>query len=343
MPNETKYVRGESNSNFESMTKEEILAAIVQAIEGGTIGDVDTGFVTTIKEQNNGIGLKFWVGTTAEYEALVTKETNVLYIKTDDTTADDLNAAITALQTSSSSQAEQIGENTSAIAEHENEITALQDLIDGANAYLESGDPTKNIADIIGDAEDGITVFSIMAVDTTKGYPVAVPVATQSTNRAIVTIIKDNAAMVLFEYDSELYYCHYYTNTQGVQLGDWVLVNDEKDSGWKTLSLEVNVLSASTGAGTPKYRKIGNHVFVRGSVTYTAPSSGAFTIATLPEGYRPSAAMYDLMACDDNRIAQNHINTSGGIINDYIVNVSDGSRYSGTINWVDITMDFFVD
>lgn len=94
---ENVFVRGESNSNFEAMTKEQVLAAIVQAVEGGTVGNIDTGFVTTIKEQNKGQGLMFWVGTSAEYNALTTKPDNVLYIKTDDTSAADINAAINEL------------------------------------------------------------------------------------------------------------------------------------------------------------------------------------------------------------------------------------------------------
>lgn len=93
------YVRGDNNGNYEGMTKEEILAAIAQAISGGTIGDVDTGFVTKIKEQNKGLGLMFWVGTTAEYEALEERPNNVLYIKTDDTSASDINAKFTELTT----------------------------------------------------------------------------------------------------------------------------------------------------------------------------------------------------------------------------------------------------
>lgn len=95
---ENVFVRGESDSNFEAMTKQQVLTAIVEAVESGTIGDIDTGFVTTIKELNKGQGLKFWVGTSAEYNALEEKENNVLYIKTDDTSPADISAAIEALQ-----------------------------------------------------------------------------------------------------------------------------------------------------------------------------------------------------------------------------------------------------
>lgn len=68
---------------FESMTKEEIYSAIVQAIEQGEIGDIDTGFVTKIKEQNHNNDLKFWKGTQAEYNALEAVDPTTYYILTD--------------------------------------------------------------------------------------------------------------------------------------------------------------------------------------------------------------------------------------------------------------------
>ena len=91
------YVINDNKCLFESMTKEQILAAITQAVSTHTISDVDTGFVTTLKEQNSGNGLKFWVGSTAEYNAIQNKEQNCFYILTDDTELDDLEAEITRL------------------------------------------------------------------------------------------------------------------------------------------------------------------------------------------------------------------------------------------------------
>lgn len=88
MPDNRKYyVICADNCKFESMTKEQILSAIEQAITTGEIKDVDTGFVTKIKEQNTGAALTFWVGTKAEYNALETKARNCFYIITDDTDA----------------------------------------------------------------------------------------------------------------------------------------------------------------------------------------------------------------------------------------------------------------
>lgn len=84
------YVIGDGNNLYEGMTKEQILAAITQAVESHTISDVDTGFVTKVKEQNKNKQLQLWVGTEAEYNAIATKDQNTLYIKTDDSTLENL-------------------------------------------------------------------------------------------------------------------------------------------------------------------------------------------------------------------------------------------------------------
>lgn len=91
------YVLCDDSCKFPAMTKEQILTAIEQALTTGEIKDVDTGFITKIKEQNGGGGVKFWVGTNAEYNALTDKEDNCFYIITDDTTAADTDAFIAEL------------------------------------------------------------------------------------------------------------------------------------------------------------------------------------------------------------------------------------------------------
>lgn len=90
----TYYCLCNDNCRFETMTKEQILAAIANAIQTGEISDVDTGFITKIKDTNKGSYIDFWVGTTAEYNALTTYEKNRLYIKTDDNTYQTLIDAI---------------------------------------------------------------------------------------------------------------------------------------------------------------------------------------------------------------------------------------------------------
>ena len=90
----TVYVICDQNCKFEGMTKEQILTAIIQAIETGTISNVDAGFVTTIKTINN-IALKFFVGEQAAYDELSEEQKNNLFaIITNDATKDALLKAI---------------------------------------------------------------------------------------------------------------------------------------------------------------------------------------------------------------------------------------------------------
>jgi hypothetical protein len=92
------FVFCENNCRYEGMTKEQILAAIAQAVETGTVGNCDTGFITTVKTIN-GRGLKFFVGTQAEYDGLSkTQKDGVFALITNDTTKDGLLRAIEDLQ-----------------------------------------------------------------------------------------------------------------------------------------------------------------------------------------------------------------------------------------------------
>lgn len=85
MADERKYYcYCDSNCKYETMTKEQILAAIVQAVSTGVIKDVDTGFITTVKTINDK-SVKFFFGTEAEYNALGEEErANLIPYKTDD-------------------------------------------------------------------------------------------------------------------------------------------------------------------------------------------------------------------------------------------------------------------
>lgn len=70
----------------QGMTKEQIITAITQIVESGSVGDIDTGFVTTINEILHHTGFRIAVGTTAELQALADAgqmEDNVLYIPSD--------------------------------------------------------------------------------------------------------------------------------------------------------------------------------------------------------------------------------------------------------------------
>lgn len=85
------YCICDSNCRFETMTKEQILTAIAQAVADGKVSNADAGFITKVKETNAGNYVTFWVGSQAEYNALGKIENNCLYIINNDTTRDDLN------------------------------------------------------------------------------------------------------------------------------------------------------------------------------------------------------------------------------------------------------------
>lgn len=98
-----------SNCKYETMTKEQIITAIEQAVEDGEIRDVDTGFVTRVQELHAAKALTFWIGTMAAYNAIETPETNCLYIITDDTQEDDLNNTMESLMRNVEELQEQCG------------------------------------------------------------------------------------------------------------------------------------------------------------------------------------------------------------------------------------------
>lgn len=92
------YVYCDQNCKREGMTKEQILAAITQAVETHAIADVDTGFVTTLKTVN-GTYIQLFLGTQAEWQAFPNdQKTNVFAVITDDTMGTDLLSDVAALQ-----------------------------------------------------------------------------------------------------------------------------------------------------------------------------------------------------------------------------------------------------
>lgn len=98
MSTPTVYVFCDANCRHEGMTKEQILTAITQAVENGVIGDVDTGFVTTLKTVN-GTYLKFYYGTKADFDALpADQKENVFAIFSNDTIGEDMKSSIEELQ-----------------------------------------------------------------------------------------------------------------------------------------------------------------------------------------------------------------------------------------------------
>ena len=164
------YVICDQNCKFEGMTKEQILTAIAQAVETGTIGDLDTGFITTIKTIN-GTPLKFFVGEQAAYDALTEEEKNNLFaIITNDTTKEGLLTDIEQLKTTVKMLADWkagvLAQKTITTVNIQNEISPLYAAdnvqLDAGKAYI--------INYVCADEYGGVTLVLFYSTSGEKVY-----------------------------------------------------------------------------------------------------------------------------------------------------------------------------
>lgn len=177
MADRTYYVMCDDNCRFEAMTKEQVIAAIAEAT-GNTPTDIDSAFITKIKEINKGAAVQIWLGTTAEYNVLETIDDNVFYIKTDDTRISDLEKALAenteALQDGINSNIRRVfsvqwDRSTDEItAESEDYLTSLYNAIrNGENVEIRATDTSGYIHLLT--VSDISRVF-ISVVDPRYGY-----------------------------------------------------------------------------------------------------------------------------------------------------------------------------
>ena len=169
-----------SNCKYETMTKEQIFAAIMQAAESGEIGDVDAGFITKVKEKNAGGFVTFWTGTQAQFNALPSIEANCLYIFLDDTSVEDMAAAIERAE--KALEAAQEAAKNKAVIDISDKITLIPSCSAVAFSVLEVTqkkfvyDPNAGIVHFsftlkTGNTQDvTLTEGSAIYVDQTGGY-----------------------------------------------------------------------------------------------------------------------------------------------------------------------------
>lgn len=141
------YVICDQNCKFESMTKEQIYAAIAQAINDGTFGDVDTGFVQTIKTIN-GKPLRFFVGAQYEYDALSDDDKQDLFaIITNDATKEGLRNAIETLLNDFEEYKQGISNGSIVAAKATNATNATNDSLGNniPNTYLKKANAFKAV------------------------------------------------------------------------------------------------------------------------------------------------------------------------------------------------------
>lgn len=328
------FVRGDNNGLIAGLTEQQIYTAIVNAIEQGTIGDIDTGFVTTVKEKNKGAGLSFWLGTTAEYNALEEYEPDTLYIKTDDTTAQDIITACAQAVADVAELSAQIGQIDSKVDFITvDETTALDTVFDSCNL--------------------GVTMYQVIDVTNRTVYPETVPLPTSASvdkgsEGANVIVFKQGTSprgqgFFIFLYYGKVYtaYVHSDWFTGETIVDTWRKIIPT-DTGWQTLTIdETTGYSASTPA--PQYRRIDGHTYIRGRVIVdmdTVPSATA-VFATLPYNERPAQNLYRLIPGEGDRMARLFVSSSGEINVNYFKTYS-GDPVTGQ-HWLQLDCDFLID
>ena len=83
---------------------------------------------------------------------------------------------------------------------------------------LTNVDGSSAVVDVIDSCKDGITIYTLK-ICTDNNYPIALNLS--GADGAIVIVCKlGTIGMIVFEYNSTLYFAHYYNSGTGV-LGSW--------------------------------------------------------------------------------------------------------------------------
>lgn len=220
----TVYVICDQNCKFEGMTKEQILTAIAQAVETGTIGDLDTGFITTIKTIN-GTPLKFFVGEQAEYDALTAEEKEGLFaIITNDATKDGLLEDIEELQTNYKTLSEGLADGSFVVAKAK----------DAENAENAETAETAEIANKLKNDEKTYTETSNeIELEAGKVYIITATVGTTAANEIDTFVLyapKDltNISFIYSATTTEGYRARLFHDTVG-SADKWILSFENSD------------------------------------------------------------------------------------------------------------------
>lgn len=116
---------------------------------------------------------------------------------------------------------------------------------------------------------------------------------------------------------------------------------------WTALTLKNNFENKGFEAKQLEYRKIGNHVYIRGAVKFpdeVAWDGSSIAVADLPTEIKPTNGNhYSINACAGSRIAR-VIATSSAISVEWIRKLSDGTTdTTSTGMWVSMNMDYWID
>lgn len=181
-------------------------------------------------------------------------------------------------------------------------ITALQTAVaaQGVTVLTEGAD--------LHELADGDYLIPNSAVSATIFNK---PIASTYTARVKVMTMGDSGQKTIYYIPcSKTVNCYYFQAYYSGAWGDWV-ETALTDSGWLDLPL-ADGITAYSDAQKPRYRKIGNEVFLSG--VYKGATAENQVIATLPSGYRPTKKV--IVACASVGIifSKVSIETNGEIV-----------------------------
>lgn len=137
------------------------------------------------------------------------------------------------------------------------------------------------------------------------------PTTSTHTARVRVLTMGDSGQKTIYYIPcSKTNNCYYVQAYYSGGWGDW-LTTALTDSGWIDLPLTTGI-TAYSDAQKPRYRKIGNEVFLSG--VYKGVEGENVTIATLPSGYRPTKKIIVACASVGQIFSKLSIETNGEII-----------------------------
>ena len=98
--------------------------------------------------------------------------------------------------------------------------------------------------------------------------------------------------------------------------------------------------AATTGGGmrgTPRVRKFGPLVFMEGSVSFNVTGEVDQAFAQIPTDYAPENTKTWMATCTGDRLVRLGVTNKGEVKVSWVRNLSDGSEYTGTITWLEIS------
>lgn len=203
-------------------------------------------------------------------------------------------------------------------------------IVDGITISSKTNDEMKNLSlvKIEETTTDSGTAYCITFGELTgRSTPIAIQGSSiQIKGSSGITFSADN---IIFE--------------NSIEVND-IFVNKE----WKALTLKNNFENKEFEANQLEYRKIGNHVYIRGSVKFPDNATwtgSAIQVADLPTIIAPKKGdHYSMNVCDGARIARVIATATGGLSIEWIRRLTDGANDTTTTGlWVSMNVDYWVD